>query len=206
MKQVNASAHNTIALHRIDIASPCTASWEKMKGDERVRHCDDCNKNVFNLSAMPEAEAAALLAENVNGALCVRFYRRADGTVMTSDCGTSAPALARRTWRKLPGMAGMAVLAAYTTACNAAEGPIRPGKAPPAVVVTMGAPPAPMLMGDINPPATPPSPPSRDAAATTPAKASGTKPFIYMGKPIMTPAPATATATVQPVRKQDMRQ
>lgn len=188
MKQANASAHNTIALHRIDIASPCTASWEKMRGDERVRHCDDCNKNVFNLSAMPEAEAAALLAQNENGALCVRFYRRADGTVMTSDCGTSARAMARRTWRKLPGMAGMAVLAAYTATCSA-------GEVPAATPVTMGAPPASMLMGDVNAPATPPP------AAAAPAPTSGPKGAVYMGKPMVTPFPATDKTTVPPVRK-----
>lgn len=113
----------TIALHSIQIASPCTASWAAMKGDDRVRHCNDCNKNVFNLSAMPEAEGAALLAGNTDGELCVRFYRRADGTVMTSDCSTSARAYTRRTLRKLPGMAGAAVLA-MSAAGAAAEEPI----------------------------------------------------------------------------------
>ncbi|HEY0062420.1 MAG TPA: hypothetical protein VGC21_09885, partial [Telluria sp.] len=61
---MNTDRANVIALHRISIASPCTASWDLMQGDERVRHCGDCNKNVFNLSAMPEAEAATLLASH----------------------------------------------------------------------------------------------------------------------------------------------
>ena len=114
----------TSARHSIQIASPCTASWAAMQGDERVRHCGDCNKNVFNLSAMPEAEAAALMAGNADGELCVRFYQRADGTVMTSDCSTSARAYTRRTLRKLPGMAGAAVLA-MSAAGAAADEPMQ---------------------------------------------------------------------------------
>ncbi|SHH08857.1 hypothetical protein [Massilia sp. CF038] len=153
-----------IALHRIHIASPCTASWEAMQGNERVRHCGACNKNVFNLSAMPEADAAALLADNLDGALCVRFYRRADGTVMTSDCG--APLTnTRSSWTTLPAMAGAAALALSAAACNATE-------APPAPSMMMGAPPPPaqtapvevkllpaqpvLLMGDVQVPQPPP--------------------------------------------------
>jgi hypothetical protein len=131
---------NTIALHRIDIASPCTASWDKMTGDNRVRHCGDCNKNVFNLSAMPEAEAAALLASNDSGQLCVRFYRRADGTLMTSDCGASPRAAARQAWRKLPGVAGLAFMALSAGACSAAD--VVPVESAPVQMATMGAPPA----------------------------------------------------------------
>ena len=149
-----------IALHRIAIASPCTASWDQMKGDERVRHCDDCNKNVFNLSAMPEAEAAALLADNHSGKLCVRFYRRQDGTVMTSDCSASPRAQVRKAWRKLPGMAGAAVLV-LSAAGSAASEPV------PVQVATMGAPPAPTV------------------AAEIPAKKSeAAPPLPRMGKPV----------------------
>lgn len=136
----------TIALHAIDIASPCTASWDAMKGNAQVRHCGDCNKNVFNLSAMPEAEAAALLATNTSGDLCVRFYRRSDGTVMTSDCSTSTRAQVHRTLRKLPGVAGVAVLA--MAAANASAGAANAGtqanaliKQPDYRMATMGAPP-----------------------------------------------------------------
>lgn len=146
---------NTIALHRIDVPSPCTASWDKMKGDDRVRHCSDCNKNVFNLSAMAAAEATTLLADNQNGDLCVRFYRRPDGTVMTSDCSTSTRAFARRTLRKLPAMAGATVLA--LSAASAGAGQADP--APPKVVPVLGAviPPAPpasvepiLTMGEVK--------------------------------------------------------
>ncbi len=115
------TSQKTIALHNIRIDSPCTASWASMAGDERVRHCGDCNKSVFNLSAMPEADAAALLANNTDGELCVRFYQRADGTVMTSDCGTSTRARTRRALRKLPAVAGAALFALSATGSATAE-------------------------------------------------------------------------------------
>jgi len=72
-------------LDRIKIASPCSADWEQMEGNDRVRFCADCKKNVFNLSAMTRRDAEALLNE-ANGNLCARLYRRADGTVLTEDC------------------------------------------------------------------------------------------------------------------------
>ncbi len=71
-------------LDEIRIASPCTASWNEMEGDERVRHCKACDRQVFSLSAMTRREAEQVLAEHELP--CVRLYQRSDGTVMTSDC------------------------------------------------------------------------------------------------------------------------
>ncbi|MBI3723996.1 hypothetical protein HY251_08605 [bacterium] len=82
-------------LDTISVATPCGASWEGMKGDERVRFCGLCSQNVYNLSGMPRAEAEALVAKN-EGRLCVRFFQREDGTLLTQDCPVGFPALARR--------------------------------------------------------------------------------------------------------------
>lgn len=73
-------------LDRIRVASPCPESWAGMRGDDRVRHCDRCNLNVFNLSDMTRDEAEALIAEKLGGRLCVRYYQRTDGTILTRDC------------------------------------------------------------------------------------------------------------------------
>ncbi len=72
-------------LDNLRIASPCHEDWEKMTGDERVRHCAACDKDVYNLSVMARADAERLLRERI-GDVCVRLYQRADGTVITSDC------------------------------------------------------------------------------------------------------------------------
>ena len=76
----------TIQLEIIQIANPCTASWDKMHGDERVRFCEECKLHVYDLSAMSRREATELVAQH-EGRLCVQMYRRADGTVITDDCG-----------------------------------------------------------------------------------------------------------------------
>ena len=73
-------------LDSIDVAAPCSAAWDSMTGDDRARFCQDCSKNVYNLSDMTRKEAEALVRENGEGRLCIRFYRRADGTVLTDNC------------------------------------------------------------------------------------------------------------------------
>jgi hypothetical protein len=73
------------ALERLEVASPCTASWQNMRGNEQVRYCSECKRNVYNLSAMTGGEALELVQQHESN-LCVRFYRRKDGTVLTADC------------------------------------------------------------------------------------------------------------------------
>lgn len=75
----------TYPLDNVRIASPCSADWNAMYGNEQKRFCGDCKLNVYNLSGMSKAEAEALIM-NSEGRLCVRFYRRSDGSVMTNDC------------------------------------------------------------------------------------------------------------------------
>lgn len=67
-----------------------------MIGDERVRHCSECNLNVYNLSAMTEREVKKLIEANRGQRLCARFYRRSDGTVLTQDCPWGWRAMRRR--------------------------------------------------------------------------------------------------------------
>jgi len=56
-----------------------------MPGDERVRHCSDCNLNVYNSIGLTADELTSLVTER-EGRLCMRLYKRADGSVVTSDC------------------------------------------------------------------------------------------------------------------------
>jgi hypothetical protein len=82
-------------LKRVRVAAPCPAEWERMRGDERVRFCDQCSMNVYNLSDMTRREAEVLLTR-AEGRLCVRFYRRTDGTILTSNCPVGLRAIKRR--------------------------------------------------------------------------------------------------------------
>lgn len=83
-------------LNNVKIASPCSADWKEMYGDERKRFCGDCKLNVYNLSDMTRSEAETLIM-NSEGRLCVRFYQRADGTVLTNDCPVGWAGVKHRT-------------------------------------------------------------------------------------------------------------
>lgn len=69
----------------VRIASPCPASWDGMLGDDQVRYCHHCSQAVYNLSSMTGAEAKLLL-KTTQGRMCVRYFVRKDGTIMTADC------------------------------------------------------------------------------------------------------------------------
>lgn len=85
----------TSLLELVNVTAPCPVPWEGMDGDARVRFCDRCQHHVFDLSALTRAEAEALIREK-EGRLCVRFFRRADGRVVTRDCGRPLVNPARR--------------------------------------------------------------------------------------------------------------
>lgn len=87
-------------LDRIQIASPCPAQWELMEGQGNVRFCLQCRKNVYNISEMTADEASDLIAKT-QGHLCVRLFRRDDGTVLTQNC----PVGAKLAWSKLKAIA-----------------------------------------------------------------------------------------------------
>ena len=75
----------TNPLDSIKVASPCSADWDAMVGNNRQRFCGQCKMNVYNLSGMTKREAEELLM-NAEGKLCARFFKRSDGTVITKDC------------------------------------------------------------------------------------------------------------------------
>ncbi len=82
-------------LSRVRVAAPCPADWDAMIGDERKRFCGECRMNVYNLSNMSRRDAEALVV-NAEGRLCVRFYRRRDGSILTADCPNGVRAIKRR--------------------------------------------------------------------------------------------------------------
>jgi hypothetical protein len=110
-----------ISLDIIQIASPCTADWEEMSGDERSRHCSHCNLNVYNLSEMSLEEAEIFLAER-EGRVCVRLYKRADGTVIARDCPVGLRAVRAKIVRLALATAGLFL--AFTATALAALGKI----------------------------------------------------------------------------------
>jgi hypothetical protein len=99
-------------VNSLRVASPCPVGWETMSGDQRVRHCGSCELNVYNISAMTSAEAERLIV-NRGGRLCIRLYKRADGTVLTQDCPVGLRAYRKRV-AKFAGAALTAVLGLFS--------------------------------------------------------------------------------------------
>lgn len=84
-----------IDLDAITIASPCTVPWDSMSGDERRRFCGQCRLHVHDTSRMTRTEVESLV-ETTGGRCCLKLWRRADGRVVTKDCGRVRLALERR--------------------------------------------------------------------------------------------------------------
>jgi len=96
-------------LDNIRIAAPCPVSWSGMTGDERKRFCNQCNKHVYNLSEKSRREAEALITES-EGKICVRLYKRKDGTVITDNCPVGLRAL-RNAYRRTAVLIGTGLAA-----------------------------------------------------------------------------------------------
>ena len=187
----------TNPLNNIKVASPCSADWNEMLGDARKRFCGECKLNVYNLSEMSKQDAEQLLIQS-EGRLCVRFYQRNDGTVITQDCPVGWKAFKQRVSKVSAAVAsliiGIVSSLGITTAINQSNsgkylsilttptpirlmGAIAPRSTPtPKPTATPKASPSPrVIMGDVaEPPPTPKNTP----------KPNDEK--ILMGKPAIT--------------------
>ncbi len=122
MRFVSRSAIQDLTiLSNVRIASPCHVPWNSMQGDERVRHCDQCKLNVYNISAMSKEDAEQLILQR-EGRLCISLFRRTDGRILTRDCPKGVMRLAKR-------MIGLGVwlaaacISLFVTAAALAVGP-----------------------------------------------------------------------------------
>jgi hypothetical protein len=92
-----------------------------MSGDEKSRFCTDCNLKVYNPVRMTDLEVTALVAQH-KGRLCMRLYRRNDGTVLTRDCPVGLARIRRRLSRAVA-----AVFAAVIGFVSIVNGQKQPG-------------------------------------------------------------------------------
>lgn len=121
-------------LGRVRVAAPCGEEWGEMRGDERVRFCSRCSLNVYNLSAMTRREAERLVVAN-EGRLCVRFYRRKDGTILTRNCPVGLARLKRRVSR-VASAAAAAALGLFAGVASAPQAGQPATYDPPVILVT----------------------------------------------------------------------
>ncbi|HLM54518.1 MAG TPA: hypothetical protein VK422_00220 [Pyrinomonadaceae bacterium] len=104
----------TSPLDHVRVAAPCPADWDRMVGDERARFCNQCSLHVYNLSGMTRREAETFVS-NAEGRVCVRYYRRRDGTILTKNCPVGLRAIKQKVSR-VAGSVLSAVLGFYTGA------------------------------------------------------------------------------------------
>jgi len=103
------------------ISSPCPESWDEMPGDDRVRFCDRCSLNVYNLAVMSREEVDALV-RNRKGRLCGRLYLRGNRTATLRDCAGGRRA---KLVRRAVGLAAMLVIGAVSWMLRKVEEPDR---------------------------------------------------------------------------------
>ncbi len=137
--------------NRLQIATPCTRTWESLQGDGAKRWCGDCRLHVYDFSQMRSREVRALMA-STEERVCGRLMRRADGTVITADCGPIRERLRRRAQRIRAAAAALLGLAGTFTlsACSAGGGAT---SNPPDPMGAVAAPPEdePPLLGEVCP-------------------------------------------------------
>lgn len=80
---MNQENYEDSILDRVCIAMPCSVNWDEMKGDNKVRLCGGCNKNVYNLSAMSKIEAEEILSGPTLP--CIQIMRKDEGSIVTQE-------------------------------------------------------------------------------------------------------------------------
>src|SRR6516225_5688276 len=80
-------------MRRLPLVYSCDRRWSELEGDGVVRHCHHCDREVVNLSALDEATAKTLLAEQRVTA-CVRYDHKSGRVVFARRAGELAVAAA----------------------------------------------------------------------------------------------------------------
>jgi hypothetical protein len=70
---------------RVTLGTPCSMRWSDLKGTDSVRHCQKCQKSVYNSEKLTTAQILEFV-KTPQTAPCLMLYRRRDGTLMTADC------------------------------------------------------------------------------------------------------------------------
>lgn len=108
----NIDAETRSLIDSLKIASPCPMLWENMleTGDQAVRFCGECKKDVYDVSKMSAERTSLLLQRNclTGGSSCMQLYRRADGTIITDDCPVGLRRI-RDLWKRVKSIAAATI-------------------------------------------------------------------------------------------------
>jgi len=107
-------------IDRVYIENPCNEDWELMTGNDQVRFCSHCAKDVHNISTLARRDAERLVLE-ANGNLCVRYYRNPDGTKIMDEHPTRFHQLPRRVSRLAAGAFTVALSISSTAVAQSSD-------------------------------------------------------------------------------------
>jgi hypothetical protein len=102
VSDMNDTDQSDSILNRVCIAMPCNIGWDNMKGNDEVRLCGGCDKNVYNISAMSKKRAEEILSSP--HLPCLRISRDQNGKLITDDCHFFFKP-ARKIWRTVLSLA-----------------------------------------------------------------------------------------------------
>ncbi len=106
-------------LNLIDVKTPCSENWDEMIGNNEVRFCSHCAKNVHDISAMNRAKAEKLVKKS-NGNLCVRYVKTPNGKLISAP-----PKLTQITRRATIAASILATSLTFTTLTYAQGEPVK---------------------------------------------------------------------------------
>jgi ankyrin repeat protein len=88
---------------QLEIKKPCTADWNEMVGNSRVRFCEHCQLTVNDLSSLTPKRVRRLIAKS-KGRLCVRYVRDRNGNPLLAQVPGQLQKISRRVSRIAAGM------------------------------------------------------------------------------------------------------
>ena len=112
-------------LQRLQVASPCTSSWEAMDGDGSRRHCLQCDKPVYDFAQLTPREIAGVIQAS-QGKLCARLTRDDWGRLLTQEPPVTAEPLPSRRMSPLATAFVTAVLGLSGAAATNPATPVSP--------------------------------------------------------------------------------
>jgi hypothetical protein len=112
-------------LQCLQVASPCSSSWEAMHGDGRRRRCLECDKPVYDFAQLTPREIAGVI-EASQGELCARLTRDEWGRLVTLQPPITADPLASRRASPLVTAVVTAALGLSGTAWNTQAATVSP--------------------------------------------------------------------------------
>ncbi len=189
----DSNAAETPILSSLKIAAPCNADWDSMVGTERERFCSSCELNVYNISSMGSLEAERFLAERAGSKVCVQFFRRKDGTILSDNCPKGLRAVRDRSKQLLKLASSFVALLVSNFAAALANEPV---KAKPINSSSSAS-------SSSSPSSSPSSSASHVERGEPTLKTDGQPEQRLMGKPTMN---GLNTGTVSPVPRKELLQ